>query len=94
MRKRGKNFKGQFIWAAFSFAAALELSATGEAARYCIVIPQVMSQDIINYGNWQEIKYDKNNEPYIIDWSRYKAKTRKTPRKLYFSNFERIWSKH
>lgn len=89
MRKRGKNFKAQVLWAAFSFAASLEFSPTGEAARYCIVIPQT-TQDIINYGNWQEVKYDKNGEPYIMDWSRYKAKTRKTPRKLYFSNFVKI----
>lgn len=93
MRKRGKNFTAQAIWAAFSFAAALEFSPTGEAARYCIVIPQEISKDIINYGNWQEVKYDKNNEPYIIDWSRYKAKGGKAPRKLYFSNFEKIWAK-
>lgn len=90
MRKRGKGFKAQAYWANFSYYVELMFDSAAERARYKVIIPQETRPDIINYGNWQQIKESKRGQFYILDWSRYKNKDYKTPKRLYFSNFIKL----
>ena len=77
-----KSFKAHGYFYDGSKRIEIQLSHTGEAARYKIT--QYFTQHIaIFYGYWQEIKYDKKGAAFIHDWSNYHKTKRHTRLYLY-----------
>lgn len=72
-----KSFKADGYCYDGSKQIEIQISYTGEAARYKITLSTVFNT-IIFYGYWQEIRYNKRGRPYIHNWSNYRKAKRCT----------------
>lgn len=80
------GFKPQGVYNLSMMQAILiEINDDGSGARYCESTYNSVKEKYINkYGRWQEIKYTKNDKPYIR-WRTYGRNS-----KLYLDNFMRL----
>lgn len=84
-----KSFKAHGYCYDGSKQIEIQISRTGEAARYKIT-QNFTTHMAVFYGYWQEIRYSKRGRAFIRNWSNYHKTKRHT--RLYLDHFMRFYA--